>query len=115
MKVNVRELVGDVCMTYEDGAKIHDAYRAAFDRGETVELDFTGARIFVSGFFNAAIGQLLKDHSKDEVRRRLVPLNLPFAGAAPLRHSIDNAERYFHDPNFRAALDRVLEAHAAEA
>ncbi len=71
MNVNVQSLVGAVCMTYEDGAKIHDAYRAAFDRGETVELDFAGTRIFVSQFFNAAVGQLLKDYGKDEVRRRL--------------------------------------------
>ena len=115
MKVNIRELVGEVCMTYEDGAKIHDAYRAAFDRGETVELDFTGTRVFVCQFFNAAVGQLLKDHGKDEVLRRLIPRNLPFAGVALMRQSIENAERFYRDPEFRAALDKVLEAQAAEA
>jgi hypothetical protein len=115
MKVNVQALVGAVCMTYEDGAKLHDAYRAAFDRGETVELDFTGTRVFVSQFFNAAVGQLLKEHSKGEVLRRLIPFNLPFAGSAPMRQSIENAERYYRDPQFRAALDKVLEAQAAEA
>ena len=115
MKVNVRELVGDVCMTYEDGVKIHNTYRAAFDLGETVELDFTGTRVFVSQFFNAAVGQLLKEHSKEEVLRRLIPCNLPFAGAAPMRQSLENAERYYRDPQFRAALDKVLEAQAVEA
>ena len=115
MKVNVRELVGEVCMTYEDGVKIHSAYRAAFDRGETVELDFTGTRVFVSQFFNAAVGQLLKDYPKDEVQHRLIPLNLPFAGAAPMRQSIENSERYYRDPQFRAALDKVLEDQAVEA
>jgi hypothetical protein len=114
MKVNVQNLVGAVCMTYEDGAKVHNAYRAAFDRGETVELDFAGTRVFVSRFFNAAVGQLLEKYSKDEVRRRLIPLNLPFAGAAPMRQSIENAERFYRDPHFQAALDRVLEAQAAE-
>jgi len=115
MKVNVQELVGDVCMTSEDGAKVHDAYRAAFDRGETVELDFVGTRIFVSQFFNTAVGQLLKDYSKDEVQRRVIPLHLPFAGGAPMRQSIENAGRFYRDPQFRAALDKVLEAQAAEA
>jgi hypothetical protein len=102
-------------MTYEDGAKIHNAYRAAFDRGETVELDFTGTRVFVSQFFNAAVGQLLKDYPKAEVQSRLIPFHLPFAGGAPMRQSIENAERYYRDPQFRSALDKVLEAHAAEA
>ena len=46
MNVNVQPLVGAVCMTYEDGAKLHDVYRAAFDRGETVVLDFANTRIF---------------------------------------------------------------------
>jgi len=115
MKVNVCELVGDVCMTFEDGAKIHDAYRPAFNDGETVELDFAGTRVFVSQFFNAAVGQLLKVYSKEEVHRRLIPLNLPFAAGAPMRQSIENAERYFRDPQYQAALDKVLEIQAAEA
>ncbi len=115
MNVNVQPLVGAVCMTYEDGAKLHDAYRAAFDRGETVVLDFTGTRIFVSRFFNAAVGQLLKEHGIEEVRHRLQIVNLPSAGLAPLRHSVENAQRYFHDPKFQSALDHVLEAQAAEA
>jgi hypothetical protein len=115
MNVNVQPLVGAVCMTYEDGAKLHDAYRAAFDRGETVVLDFANTRIFVSRFFNAAVGLLLKDYGIEDVRHRLQIVNLPSAGHAPLRHSIENAHRYFHDPKFQTALDRVLEAQAVEA
>jgi hypothetical protein len=115
MNVNVQPLVGAVCMTYEDGAKLHDAYRAAFDRGETVVLDFANTRIFVSRFFNAAVGLLLKDYSIEEVRNRLKIVNLAGAGHAPLRHSIENAHRYFHDPKFKSALDRVLENQAVGA
>ncbi len=115
MNVNVQPLVGAVCMTFEDGAKLHDSYRPAFNRGEMVTLDFADTRIFVSRFFNAAIGQLLKDYPVDVVRQRLQIVNLPPAGIAPLRNSIENAQRYFHDPSFQASLDRVLEAQAAEA
>jgi hypothetical protein len=115
MKVNVQQLVGPICMTYEDGAKLYDAYRAAFDRGETVEMDFAGTRVFVSQFFNAAVGQLLKDYSIDEVRRRLQFANLPPAAAEPLRRSVENAERYYRDPKYREALDRVLADQALEA
>lgn len=115
MNVNVQPLVGAVCMTYEDGAKLHEAYRPAFDRGETVVLDFANTRIFVSRFFNAAVGQLLKDYGIEEVRHRLKIVNLAGAGHAPLRHSVDNAQRYFHDPKFQTALDRVLEDQAVEA
>jgi hypothetical protein len=115
MKVNVQKLVGDVCITHEDGEKLHSAYRSAFDSGETVELDFTGTRIFVSQFFNAAVGPLLKDYDIDQVRRRLQFTNLPKAGAGPLRRSVENAEDYYRDPKFQEALDRVLADHAVEA
>ena len=115
MNVNVQPLVGAVCMTYEDGAKLHEAYRPAFDHGETVILDFSNTRIFVSRFFNAAVGQLLKDYTIEEVRNRLKIVNLAGAGHAPLRHSMENAHRYFHDPKFQTALDRVLEDQAVEA
>lgn len=100
-------------MTFDDGQKVYDAYRAAFDAGETVELDFGGTRVFVSQFFNASVGQLLKDHSVEEVRARLKVTNLPAAGAEPLRRSVENAQRYYHDPKYREALDRVLTTEAA--
>jgi hypothetical protein len=115
MNLNIQQIVGPVCMTFDDGAKVHDVYRAAFDRGETVELDFAGTRVFVSQFFNAAVGQLAKDHSLDEIRRRLKFVNLPPAANAPLRRSVENAERYYHDPKYREALDRILADQAVEA
>jgi hypothetical protein len=115
MKLSVRELVGDVCITQEDGEKLHAAYRAAFDAGETVELDFAGTRIFASPFFNVAVGQLLKDYTIDEVRQRLACPNLPAPAVDPLRRSVENAEAFYRDPKFQEALDRVLADQAVEA
>jgi hypothetical protein len=115
MKVRIYDVVGDVCMTYEDGERLHKVFRDAFDRGETIDLDFSKTRIFVSAFFNASVGTLLEKYSLDEVRKRLKFLNLPEAAREPLQHSVENAERYYHDPNFRQALDKVFENLAAEA
>ena len=115
MKLSVKELVGEVCITQEDGQKLHAAYRTAFDAGETVELDFADTRIFASQFFNVAVGQLLKDYTIDEVRRRLLCPSLPAAGAEPLRRSVENAEAYYRDPKYQEALDRVLAEQAVEA
>lgn len=115
MKISIYDLIGDVCMTYDDGERLLAAFRLAFEAGETVELDFARTRIFVSAFFNASVGCLLEHYSRDEVRERLKFLNLPDAAAQPLRHSVENAERYYHDPNFRESLDKVLENLAAEA
>jgi hypothetical protein len=114
MKVPVYKIVGDVCMTYNVGARLHRELRDAFDRGETVELDFAKTRIFVTAFFNASVGALLAKYSRNEVDQRLKMINLPKAGEEPLNHSLENADRYYHDPTFREALDRVLGNLAAE-
>lgn len=102
-------------MTRDDGQKLHNTFRPILDAGETVTLDFAGTRVFVSAFFNAAIGQLLRDYTREQLRERLKFVNVPDAAVAPLKRSIENAERYYGNPQYRAAIDAVLEQHAAEA
>ena len=46
MKVPVHKIVGDVDITYKDGERLQREFREAFDRGDTVELDFDKTRIF---------------------------------------------------------------------
>jgi hypothetical protein len=101
MKVPVHEIVGDACMTYKDGERLQREFREAFDRGDTVELDFVKMRIFVTAFLNAAVASLLENHSRDELERRLKIVNLPLAAKELLDQSLDNADRSYHDPNFR--------------
>ena len=101
MKVTVHKIVGDVCMTYKDGERLQREFREAFDRGDTVALDFDKTRIFVTAFFNAAVASLLENYSRDELERRLKIVNLPLAAKELLDHSLDNADRSYHDSNFR--------------
>jgi hypothetical protein len=115
MKVPVHKIAGDVCMTYKDGERLQREFREAFDRGDAVELDFDNTRIFVTAFFNAAVASLLENYSRDELELRLKIVNLSPAAKELLDHSLDNADRYYHDPNFRQALDGVLGNLGAEA
>jgi hypothetical protein len=109
MTIRVFDVVGELCMTYEDGEKLHNLLVEALSRNDHVELDFSRTRIFVTAFFNASIGPLLKDSPKQQLLNKLSFVNIPAAGAEPLRHSIENAERYYKDPNFHKTLDKVLE------
>ena len=106
MKVPVHKIVGDGCMTYKDGERVQREFREAFDRGDTVELDFDKTRIFVTVFFNAAVASLLENYSRSELNRRLKIVNLPLAAKELLDQSLDNTDRSYHDPNFREALHR---------
>ena len=88
-------------MTYKDGERLQREFREAFDRGDTVELDFDKTRIFATAFFNAAVASLLENYSRDELERRLKIVNLPPAARELLDDSLDNADRSYHDPNSR--------------
>jgi hypothetical protein len=87
-------------MTYKDGERLQREFREAFDRGDTVELDFDKTRIFATAFFNAAIASLLENYSRDELERRLKIVNLPPTAKELLDDSVDNADRYYRHLNF---------------
>ena len=112
MILSVKTLVGEVCMTREDGQKLHDAFRPSLDAGDNVTLDFAGTRIFTTAFFNAAVGQLLAAYSKEQLSKKMRFENVPESSVSPLKKSIETADRYYRDPTYRAALDKVLIDHA---
>ncbi len=114
MKLNVRNLVGSNCVTYGDGQKVYDVVHPELQRGRPVELDFEGVRVLVSLFLNAAIGRLLEDISTEELNRLLTISNLPPGGVETLKRVIENSNDYYHNPQVREALDRILAEHAAE-
>jgi len=114
MKLSVFDLVGANCVTYGDGQKVYDLVHRELQRGRPVELDFAGVRVLVSLFLNAAIGRLLEDTSSEDLNRLLIISNLPPGGVETIRHVIENSNNYYHNPQVREALDRILTEHAAE-
>ncbi len=107
-KYKIIELIGKNCITLEDGQKIYDLIYPELTAGHTVELDFTDVKIFISRFFNAAIGQLLKDITPDVLNKLLKFENLSPVGKAILKQVIENSKRYYYDENYRKAVDEVL-------
>lgn len=115
MRLAVCDIVGEYAMTLEDGQNVYDRIAPLLRSGQAVEVDFAGVTIFASGFFNAALGQLLKDFKADDLRRLITPINLTPAGESVLRQVIENAKRYYDAPEeYREAQRRVLQAMAEE-
>ena len=83
--------------------------------GREVELDFDGVSVFASLFFNAAIGQLLKDIGPETLNRLLHLDNLNPLGQDLLRRVIDNSKRYYASKEYRDVQARVLQRLAGEA
>lgn len=116
MRLVIRDMIGgEDAITPEDGQRVYDEIHPALNKAESVQLDFTGVKVFASPFFNAAVGQLMKDLKPDDLNRLLRLENLAPAGVSVLRRVIENAKRYYAEPNYREAQIRVLKEMSEES
>ncbi len=113
-KWDILTLVGDACITIEDGEKVYELIYPELTADRPVELDFAGVGIFASPFFNYAFGRLLKDLTPADLDRLLKISNLLPVGRDTLKLVIENSNRYYHDPAFRKALDEILMEQSEE-
>lgn len=100
----VKTLVGPLCVSADDGQKLHDAIAEVLRAKRRVSVNFEGVSILISAFLNAAIGQLYGEFAEDVIRE-----NLGVAGLGPedltlLKLVVDNAKVYFHN---RKSFDRA--------
>lgn len=113
MKIEVVSIVGENCITREDGENLQQQIHRGLSRGEGVEVDFTGVRIYASPFFNAAFGQLIRDFEKNTLNKKLTVVGLTGHGNHILRRVISNSERFYSDSNYKRALETVI-GHISE-
>jgi hypothetical protein len=109
MRVVVREVVKEPGNPLEEGQKVHDLISPALARGEETQLDFEGVRFILCVlFFNAAVGQLLRDHPLERVKALLQVQNLNQIDRDLLESVVEKSHRYYTEPRYREAADRVL-------
>jgi hypothetical protein len=108
MRLVVREIVNDRGKISQEGQKLHDLISPVLARGEEVELDFEGSRAVCTPLLRTAIGQLLKDHPLDRVRSLLRVQNLDAHYRETLELVLEKSSRYYTEPKYREAVDRVL-------
>ena len=113
MKYDILALVGQHCMTPEDGQKVYALVHPELLAGNPVELDFAGVDIFASPFFNFAIGQLLRDIPPESLNRLLIFSNLNLVGKQILKRVIENSKQYYSDESFRKTVDAVVSEQAS--
>lgn len=113
MMYKIYDITGEDAIAADSGQKVYDLIHPQLLAGASVELDFTGVEVFTSLFFNFAIGQLLKDLSPDLLNKRLQMTALNPNGRNILTRIIENAKHYYSDPQYREAVDTVLDEYAA--
>lgn len=115
MKINVKELVGVRCIIKEDGQKVYDVIHSPLKNKEAVLLNFEGVTQFASPFFNFAIGQLLRDIKIEDVDNLLKFENITISGKQVIQKVIENAHKYYGNPNYGNAVDDILKRREEDA
>jgi STAS-like domain of unknown function (DUF4325) len=105
----IKDLIGENCITIDDGQQLYDSIHSKLLVGEHVELDFNGVEICASPFFNFGIGQLLKDLSGDRLNQLLTVSHLHRSGLKALKVVIDNSKQYYSSESVRQAIDSALD------
>lgn len=108
MQIRIKELIGNVCVTREDGDRVYSFIYDLISSKNKISVDFSGVDIFASPFFNSAFGRLYKEFSKDDVNSYLVCTSLNSNGKKVMDLVVENSIRYYKDVNFKNALDKVL-------
>ncbi len=108
MKTSVHNMIGENCITFDDGQQVYDAIHPELAAGHPVELDFDRVEIFASPFFNAAIGQLLKDIEPDNLNRLLLISSLNLNGQNTMRMVIENSKLNYHEKGMRKIIDDIF-------
>jgi hypothetical protein len=114
MILDIVSTVGKNCITIEDGEQVYRLIHSELIQGHDVTLNFTGVDIFASPFFNAAVGQLLSDITSRQLQLHLLCIGLSEHGEHVMKRVMENAQKYYTNPNFRDSVDRVLAQQAQD-
>lgn len=114
MHYEVYTLIGPNCITLDDGQHIYDLIYPKLRAKEATELDFSDVRIVASPFLNAAIGQLLRDLSPEDLNTYLKISNLSAIARPVVKQVIENSKAYYSNPVYQQAVDRVIGAMAED-
>jgi hypothetical protein len=106
--INILDLIGEYCITTEDGQTLYDLIHPKLLENQPVELDFTGVEIAAPPFLNFAIGQLLRDNQPESIDRLLQRKNLNPLDEETLQLIIDDCKRYYSEPDFRSRVEQVM-------
>lgn len=106
LQISVWRLCGAFCVAASDGEKLRRAITRALKDERSVAVSFEGVESLASAFLNASVGQLVGQFDAQILRDQLQIEDLSDSDHALVRRVVQNAKRYFADPErFKAAQD----------
>ncbi len=98
--VRVYDIVGGpLCVSAEDGQRVHDKIVPLLREGTKVALSFEQVETLISAFLNAAVGQFYGEFPEARIRGLLTVRDMDEDDMAILKRVVDNAKKYFAAPS----------------
>jgi hypothetical protein len=114
MKIDVKDLVGENCITMDEGLLLNEAISQALSKRAKVDVDFEGVSVLATPFLNAAVGRLLKDWKAEELNELLNFKHVSPPSMDILRRVIENAKAYYSNPGSAKKIDEILARYSDE-
>ena len=96
MLIKVIDVIGkDICVSSEDGEKLHEQIKLNLQNADTTEISFSGIKMIISVFLNTAIGQLYGEFSEGEIREKLKVIDIDPEDKELFQRVVMNAKRYY--------------------
>jgi STAS-like domain of unknown function (DUF4325) len=112
--ISIAQIVdGGICVSTDDGNKVHQVVYDEIKKGNRVKLSFSGVTRMTTAFLNAAIGQLYGEFNETDIRKHLAPpIDTEAWQLNRLKLVVDRAKAYFSNP--RAVRDAFLSTTGIE-
>lgn len=87
---------GKYCLLERDGQLLYELIYPKLKENKCAVINFEKTRYYAATFFNYAIGQLLKDFSREKINELLILQNLSAHGKMIVEKVINNAEKFYN-------------------
>jgi len=111
VRLEIVNIIGNtICADVDDAEKVYQSIKKTIEENKKVVLSFKNVEIITSAFLNQAIGQLLKDYTRDELKEMIIFENIKKEDSLLLRRVIDSAELYYKHPDaFKKSIKEILD------
>lgn len=94
--IRITDVVGTtICVAVSDGHKVYERIASGLERGEDIDLSFSGVTRLTTAFLNAAVGQAYNDFDNDVIRSRLHIKDVDEKGLSLLKKVVDRAKVFY--------------------
>lgn len=97
--IKVYEITGERAVLDSDGDIVYMKLQEAFDRGESVTLDFADVTTILSIFTNSAIAQLYTNRTSAFLNQHLKIVNMSADDLVSLKRVIDRGKEFYSSPD----------------